>query len=134
MSTQHELCPDCGLMPKGAFKHLWKWFVRCPALGCHNTTAPADSPEDAWKIWDGWARRARLKEALAKRDRDRAAEAGARTLCRLCGRLIVWGEDADGERTAFDVQADGTPGPNHATTCKPYLERLATREAAEVPA
>lgn len=81
MSAQHEACPDCKVIPKGAFKYLDRWFVRCANLGCHNVTSPTVkgepvlTPEAAWAIWDTWARRERLREERDQRDRDRAAEA-----------------------------------------------------------
>ena len=100
------------------------------------------SPEDAWRIWDGWARRERLRELRRARDRGRVENAapvedaaplpegpggGRRALCRLCGRVIEWTVEADGKRVARDVLADGTAGENHARTCRPYLERLAAK-------
>jgi hypothetical protein len=76
-----------------------------------------------------------LKEALAKRDRERAEGDGTeRTLCRLCGMPLQWMVAPDGRRMPFDVLEDGSIGQNHFETCKPYLERLANREAEEVPA
>lgn len=83
MMPEHEPCPDCELVPQGVFQYGGRWFVRCPALGCHNVTAgttrkgeAVETPERAWQIWDAWARRERLRELRRERDRDRATEGG----------------------------------------------------------
>ena len=66
----HEACPDCGEIPKGAWQYGRQWFVKCPQNGCHNCTAPSDSPDGAWRTWDAWARRARLNKARLEYDRE----------------------------------------------------------------
>ena len=158
MTAEHEPCPDCGLVPQGAFRCGGRWFVRCPALGCHNVTRPTDpdkgerGPEDAFRIWDGWARRERLRELRNQRERERGEQATfpmneaaappedspppdaaawvavERTACRLCGRPLQWMVAPDGRRMPFDVLEGGGVGANHFQTCKPYLAAQSGRD------
>lgn len=150
MTAEHEPCPDCGLVPQGAFQSGGRWFVRCPALGCHNVTTGTTrkgeavlTPERAFEIWDGWARRERLRELRRQQARERGEQAAPpmdapppeapagvavaveRSACRLCGLPLQWMVGPDGRRLAFDLLPDGTIGQNHFETCRPYLERLA---------
>lgn len=124
----HESCPDCGKVPQSVFNYLGKWYVRCRELACHNVTRPAESPEEAWKVWDGWARRMRLRER-GEQDRADTANLGKRTLCRLCGKPIQWTLAADGRLMPFDVLEDGGIGESHFKTCEKY-DRQAAEEGA----
>lgn len=87
-SSPHEPCPLCGTAPytkrtapNGVgftvckpVRHYGKWHISCD-LGCRNSTVAADTPEEAWEIWDGFARKERLRDEWAERERRKSAAA-----------------------------------------------------------
>jgi len=74
MSTQHEICQDCGAHGV-AWNCRGSWFVRCTSMGCHNTTVGRATPEDAWDTWDAGMRKRRIAQAYGQRMRAEARAA-----------------------------------------------------------